>query len=177
VVTSAGPVGITLDAAVTAPREGEPYVRATLGTLARPTNTTTLTAEFYLQTLGSAKPEDHLTTTSLQAFQRNEIWLMGVAYGSVAVSQEITPTVVVNAAVIANLLDPSAFLAPSLSWSVAGNVDVAFGGFVGLGKRPRELTLQDLAVLASGDPSQGTYLGSEFGTYPAVAYGQIRVYF
>lgn len=176
VVTSVGPVGLTSDVAVTLPAVGDPYLRATLGTLWRPTTTTTVTAEAYVQTLGSTKPANHLQTTTLPAFQRNEIWLMGVLYASVAVSQEITPTVSANVAVVGNLLDPSAFVAPSLAWSVAGNVDLAVGGFVGVGKRPRELTPDDLARLAGGDLALD-YLGSEFGTYPGVAFVQVRTYF
>lgn len=176
VVTSVGAVGLSADLAVTRPADGDVYLRGTVGALYRPTTTTTINAEFYVQTLGSTRPANHLQTTTLPQFERNEIWLMGVAYGSVAVSQELTPTLLLNAALIANLFDPSAFVAPSLSWSAAGNVDVIAGGFVGLGKRPRELSLVDLERLAGGDVALD-YLGSEFGTYPAVAYLQVRTYF
>lgn len=176
VVTSVGPVGITSDVAFTVPSTGDPYLRGTVGMLWRPTTTTTLSAEVYVQTLGSTRPATHLKTTTLPAFQRNEIWLMGVLYASVAVSQEITPTLFGNLAVVGNLTDPSAFVAPSLAWSAAGNVDLAVGGFVGIGKRPRELTIDDLTRLAAGDVALD-YLGSEFGTYPAVAFVQVRTYF
>lgn len=176
VVTSLGAVGLTADAAVTVPGVGDPYLRATVGTLVRPTATTTITGEVYVQTLGSTRPAKHLETTLLPEFQRNELWLMGVVYGSVAVSQEITPTVIANAAVIGNLLDPSAFVAPSVSWSAAANVDVVAGGFLGVGRRPRDLTLEDLGALAT-EGAVPTYLRSEFGTYPSSAYVQVRTYF
>lgn len=176
VVTSVGAIGLTSDLAVTLPATGDPYFRGTLGALWRPTTTTTLTGEVYVQTLGSTKPANHLKTTTLPAFQRSEIWLMGVLYASVAVSQEITPTLFANVAVVGNLMDPSAFVAPSLSWSVAGNVDLAVGGFAGIGKRPRELTLEDLTLLSQGEVALD-YLGSEFGTYPGVAFVQVRTYF
>lgn len=180
VVTAIGAVGVTSDAALTLPAGGgDPYVRATLGALLRPTTTTTLTGEVYVQSLGSTRPETHLATTADPHFARNELWLMGVAYAALAVSQEITPTISGSLAVVGNVFDPSAFVSLSLAWSVSDNVALSLGSFAGVGARPDDVTLLDL-IGADGAPKpvdQLTYLNSEFGTYPGVGFAQIRVYF
>lgn len=180
IVTSVGAVGVTSDVALTLPAgDQDPFVRGTVGVLFRPTTTTTVTAEAYLQTLGATKPDDLLATTADPRFARGELWLMGVGYGSVAVVQEITSMVTGSVAVVANVLDPSAFVVPSLGWSVANNVELALGGYVGLGKRPDDVELTDLIGpdLQPLPASELTYLNSEFGTYPGVAFAQVRVYF
>lgn len=174
VVTSVGAVGVTSDVTLTLPAdEADPFVRGTLGAFFRPTNTTTITVEGYVQTLGATSPDELLRTTADPRFVRGELWLMGALYGAAAVSQEITPTINANVALIANPLDPSGFIAPSIGWSVDDNVDVSLGGFVGLGARPDDLEPVDLL----GDPTQLTYLNSEFGTYPGVVFAQARIYF
>lgn len=180
VVTSIGAVGVTSDVTLTLPAQEDvdPFVRGTLGAFFRPTTTTTVTLEAYVQTLGATKPDEMLAITADPRFQRGELWLMGVVYGAAAVSQEITPTLLVNVALIANPLDPSGFLAPSVSWSVDENVDVAIGGFVGVGARPDDIALTDL-LGPNGPlpPGELTYLNSEFGTYPGVVFTQARIYF
>lgn len=180
VVSSVGPVGVTSDVALTLPADDrDPFVRGTLGVLFRPGANTTVTAEAYLQTLGSTKADGLLGTTADPRFQRGEVWLMGVGYLSVAVVQQITPMITGSVAVVGNVLDPSAFVAPSLGWSVASNVELALGGFVGIGARPDDVELTDLIGpdLQPLPASELTYLNSEFGTYPGVAFAQVRVYF
>jgi hypothetical protein len=51
-------------------------------------------------------------------------------------SQELTPLVAGSAAVVANLLDPSALVAPGLSISAADDVTVGLGGYLAVGARP-----------------------------------------
>jgi hypothetical protein len=184
VATSIGPIGVTSDVALTAPRTiGEdpesPFVRGTLGMLWRPGPNTTITAEAYIQTLGATDPDGYIAEASDPRFTRGEVWLMGVAYVAVAASQQITPTLTGSVAAISNVLDPSAFVAPTVSWSVANNVDFAIGGFVGVGARPESIELVDL-LGPDGlpkPPAEQTYLRSEFGTYPGVAFAQARIYF
>lgn len=174
VVTSIGAVGLTTDATFTLPADDQdPFVRAAVGAFFRPTTKTTITLEGYVQTLGATNTDDLLKTTLDPRFQRGELWLMGAGYVAVAVSQEISPMITGSAAAVVNPLDGSAFVAPNLAWSVANNVDVVLGGFVGLGKRPDDVELVDLLVPID----QQTYLGSEFGTYPGVAFAQAKIYF
>jgi hypothetical protein len=179
-VTGVGPVGLHADAAVTVPTGHEaedPFFRGVFGVDGRPTPTTTLAGELYVQTVGSADPADLLVTLSSPRYQRGELWLGGLAYAGLSLSQEITPTLFGNLASFVNLTDGSVFLSPSLSWSVSNNADVAFGGFVGLGRRPEaqapELTddidLEEALLRAVGTRS-------EFGTYPANLFLQVRAY-
>lgn len=176
--TGIGAVGLSGDLAVTLPADDrDPFVRATVGSLFRPTSKTTVMAELYVQTLGSTRPETHLRTTVDPRFQRSEIWLMGVGYAALSVAQELRPTLTGAVAVIGNVLDPSAFLAPSLTWSAADDVSFAAGGFVGLGARPDPLAPTDLiGPLGPVPVDQLDYLNSEFGAYPAVVWVQVRLY-
>src|SRR5690606_15729899 len=134
------------------------FFRGVFGVDGRPSATTTLSGEVYVQTLGSARAGDLFETLASERVRRGELWLGGLAYAALSVNQEITPLLVANVAVIANLTDPSALLAPSLAWSIADEVDAAFGGYVGLGRRPEarpidrdalpvEPTVDDLTVL------------------------------
>lgn len=155
VVTSVGPVGLHGDAALTLPDGGEdPFVRAVAGGMLRPGPTTMVSAEAYLQTVGTADPALYTEKAASERWTSGELWLYGVAYAGAAVRQEVTPVLHVSLATVANLTDPSLFLAPGVSWLVAEEVDVVAGGYVGIGERP---------VLEAPLPS-------EFGTWPAVAY-------
>lgn len=179
IVTSLGGVGLISDITLTAPLGGGAmFVRGTLGVLWKPGPDTTITAEAYLQTLGSSDPDRYIAVASGPRFARSEVWLMGVGYGAIAVSHQITPTLMGSFATISNVLDPSAFLAPSVSWSVADNAVFSVGGFVGIGARPDDIELTDL-IGPNGPlpPEQLTYLNSEFGTYPSLLFLQSRLYF
>jgi hypothetical protein len=178
VVSSVGAVGVHSDVALTLPEEGgDPFVRGVAGSVWRPAADTTLTGELYLQTLGAADPADYLSVATDPRFGRGELWLFGRAYGALSVAQQLTPLISGSAALIANIEDGSAFVAPSLSWNASDNTVVAAGGFVGLGKRPTtvvgDVPLPDGQVLTTEVPQ----LQSEFGTYPAVAFLQVRTYF
>lgn len=181
-VTSVGPVGVQADATVTVPPEGQPFFRGTLGALYRPTATTTLTGEFYVQSLGAGDPTDYFALQTEDRWRRGELWLSGRYYLGLAVSQEITPILHGNLAVIANLADPSMFVAPTLSWSVAGNAEVGFGAYFGVGKRPGEVDAAALLEASLGGATEAEVarlLGvrSEFGSYPHAGFVQVKAYF
>lgn len=166
-VSALGPVGVHADATVTVPNPDldEPvFFRGVVGADGRPTGTTTILGEIYVQTLQDGDTSDLFTTLQTPRYARGEVWLGGLAYAGLSVQQEIVPTLNASLGTFVNLTDPSALLAPSLAWSIADEVDAAFGGYVGLGKRP---TLDGFLPVA----------GSEFGTYPATAFVQIRTYF
>jgi len=171
--TGIGPVGVYGDVAVTIPREDledEVFVRATLGMDGRPTGTTTISGEIYVQTFGTNDPSDLLTILESERAQRGEVWLSGIAYLSTSLSQEITPLVSFQLATITNLTQPSTLILPSVSWSVAGNADLFFGAYLPVGERPseRDITLDNLLPIE---------IESEFGTYPYSAFLQVRTYF
>ncbi len=168
-----GPAGVIGDVAVTVPRDDldEPvFVRATLGMDGRPTGTTTVSAEVYVQSLGSTDPADLLDTLGSERAMRGEIWLAGIAYLGTSLTQEITPLVTFSLSTITNLTQPSTLILPGISWSIAGNADLAAGAYLPVGERPetRTPTLEDPLPVA---------IRSEFGTYPFSAYLQVRAYF
>jgi hypothetical protein len=103
-------------------------------------------------------------------FARGELWAMGQWYLSSAVSQEFTPRLRGDLGAIANLIDGSALVLPSLAISVADDVELIAGGTVGLGKRPSKVGPLDMM---RGDFG----VQSEFGMYPTTVFTQTKVYF
>lgn len=160
VASSIGPVGVHSDAAFTVSSADGNFFRGVVGADWRPTGNTTLSGEFYVQTLGASDPSGYLTFATNDRFARGELWLLGRYYAGVALSQQITPLITGTAAVIANLGDPSMLLVPTIDWSVAENADLGAGAFLGVGKRPDGLTLN-----------------SEFGLYPVTAFVEVKTYF
>jgi hypothetical protein len=141
-----------------------------------------VTGEVYYQSFGAADPEDYLALTATDRFERGEVWAMGRWYAALSVSFELTPLVTGSAFAMANLGDGSFLLGPSLSWSIAGNADLVFGGNVGLGKRPDEMELEDFfhtdfTPLSEAEILDAIPVRSEFGLMPAMVYAQMRAYF
>jgi hypothetical protein len=179
VVSAAGPFGLHGDAALTVPGDEDAYVRAVIGADERPTPKTTLTAEAYVQTFGATDPGEYLEALDDPRFQRGELWQLGQVYAMVGAAQEVTPIVAANLAIIGNLRDPSALVAAGVTWSVADEAVVAFGGYYGLGKRPDtvDFDLVDGELVGPSDAAVAGSVNSEFGLYPAVGYVQVRTYF
>ena len=174
--TSIGAIGAYGDGTVTFADGRDPFVRASVGGLWRPTGTTSLAGEMYLQTIGAADPSDYLQQFSDPRYTRGQLWLMGRGYGALSVGQELTPLLQAGGALIANVEDGSAFLAPNLSWSVSDNAAFALGGFVGLGQRPTS-ELQSFTYGGYPIEVEVPVLQSEFGTYPVAVFSQLKAYF
>ena len=185
VASYAGPVGLHGDVTYTLPDDDEedPFLRAVVGALWMPRGGTSLSGEVYHQTLGATDPDDYLSQLSTERYTRGELWLAGRTYASLALGQEITPLIQSNLAVIANVVEPSALVAPGITVSVSDEVQLALGGFAGVGERPDEGSLEDLldprtGALLEGDAlNEAMGLNSEFGFYPSSAYVQLRAYF
>lgn len=184
-VTGVGPVELHSDATVTVPDpdlDAAVFFRGTFGALWRPFEKSTVSGELYVQTNGATDPGDYLTKQLDPRWTRGELWLTGRTYLGLTWGQEVVPTMSANVALITNLEDPSAFLAPGFTWSVGPNATVGFGAYFGLGPAPGPMELTDL-IGADGVPlSQTELLGvidvkSEFGLYPHSAFVQIKTYF
>ncbi len=156
---AAGPVGLYGDLAVTLTDDGS-EVRGVAGALWRPTDTTTVTGELYGQTFGEAEAEAYFALATDERWTRGDLWLYGHAYAGLSVAQEVTPLVGASALAVVNVLDPSALLGATLTWSAAVDADLAAGVFAGAGKRP-----------------VGVEPRSEFGLVPVIGYLQTRLYF
>ncbi len=213
---SLGPVGIRGEATLTVPdpdapapaldparlrmglaplAQQRPFVRAALGGDWRPTETTTVSGELYLQTNGAADPADYLAQGTGPRYARGELWLVGRAYAGLSVAQELTPIVHASLFSVANLEDPSAMLGASLGWSVADNAELALGSYAGLGPGPRvpqglsaEAEAEATALyLGDGEAaatqyatdwfSVNTQARSEFGMVPVLGFVQMKAYF
>jgi hypothetical protein len=115
-------------------------------------------------------PGDYADAFLNPRFARGEVLFLGRTYAALAVGQELTPLVSASGAVIANLADPSALIAPSVAWSVADDAAVSVGGYVPVGKEPPERA-------GSGEPAALPELPSEFGLYPTALFLSMRAYF
>ena len=62
-----------------------------------------------------------------------------------------------------NLSDPSAFIAPQVAYNIAEDIHLSVGGFVSVGKRPKN--------------GEAPEFQSEFGSYPNLFFSSFRVYF
>lgn len=171
--TALGAVGLHVDATVTVPEdeETEPFVRAVAGVFARPLMRSSLTTEFYMQSLGAERPEDYLEFASSDRYDRGELWLLGRYYASIVWGQELGPLVTANLSSTLNLEDGSAFLGPVLNYSISDEVQAVIGGFFGVGARPKS---PEITSLLLGD---NVDINSEFGLYPSSIFVQTRSYF
>jgi hypothetical protein len=216
---SLGPVGLRLEGSLTRPDpEGEaplldpllatfdqptagalrdPYVRALLGADWKPWEKTFLSGELYLQTLGESDPQLYLPRSSDPHYLRGELWLAGRTYAAIAVQQELRPTLNSGLSLIANLGDPSALAGLNVSWSIADNADLVFGGYAGLGARPGQpdrldpttaaslrlaeaaglLSPREVAQARSAYRFAHTPISSEFGNTPLITFAQLRSFF
>ena len=163
-------------------RADDVFLRGVLGADMQLPKNASISGEFYVQTLGARRPADYVGFSRNKRFGRGELWLMGQTYVAGSFSWEITPLLRPSAAAIISLTDGSFFLSPTLSWSVADEVDVNLGAQIVWGPRPKDVHDGDL-IHADGTPKnqeeiQALYVPrSEFGLYPNTGFVQTRVYF
>ena len=173
VASSIGAVGLHSDVTLTIPdSEEDPFVRLTTGAFLRPFDTSSVTMEYYFQSLGADSAEKYLDFAQSDRYARGELWVMGQHYLSLAWAQEMTALSSASIAFIGNVVDASMLLSPSLSLSVSDDVQLVAGGFVGVGERPKTTSVTE--VLLNPDALQ---VGSEFGMMPGSGFVQLRSYF
>lgn len=137
-----GALGLHGDASLTLPEAEDPFVRAVAGFSAMPEPKGSLSGEVYVQTLGTNEPAQMLALYADPRWERGELWAVGRIYAALSYARELSPLVSANLAVIGNLEDPSAMLAPGLRVSVSDEAELSAGAYVGLGARPQGLALQ-----------------------------------
>ena len=160
-----GPVGVWADVTLTGLKPN-PFVRAVVGAMVRPGPTTMLSFEIYGQRFGTTDQSEYLLMGMGERYGRSELWLSGHLYASVMISQEITPLLSASVVLLGNLLDPSMYVIPTISWSAASNADLSFGLQFGVGERPDE-----------DEENVPRSIRSEFGTAPFTAFLQAGFYF
>ena len=137
-----GALGLHGDASLTLPEDEDPFVRAVAGFTAMPEPKGTLMGELYVQSLGTNDPAEMLALYTDPRWVRGELWAVGRAYAAVSYARELSPLVNASLAVISNVEDPSAMLAPGLRVSVSDEAELSAGAYVGLGRRPEGLALK-----------------------------------
>ena len=119
--------------------------------------------EYHFNGAGGQNPENFLTNLENPAYTRGGVYLLGVHYLAPGVTHQLTPLISFSGQMLFNLSDPSTWIAPQIAYNVAEDIHLSVGGFISLGKRPK-----------NGDSTQ---LRSEFGSYPNLFFSSFRVYF
>ena len=119
--------------------------------------------EYHFNGAGTQKPENLLTNLDRPAYTRGGVYLLGVHYLAPGFTHQLTPLISFSGQVLFNLSDPSTWIAPQIAYNVAEDIHLSVGGFISVGKRPK-----------NGDSPQ---FQSEFGSYPNLFFSSFRVYF
>ena len=120
---------------------------------------------------GASDPDAYLVSATDPRVTQGERWLLGQAYTSLVLTQALSPLVNASLSVITNLVDPSALVGPTLSWSVSDEVSVNLGGYAGAG-------LGLMPDSTSGTTSVPTPdLQSEFGALQWVTFAMMSAYY
>ena len=119
--------------------------------------------EYHFNGAGTDKPDNYLTNLDRSAYTRGGVYLLGVHYLAPGISHQLTPLISISGQMLFNLSDPSTWIAPQIAYNIAEDIHLSVGGFISLGKRPKD---DDL-----------TQLQSEFGSYPNLFFSSFRVYF
>ena len=119
--------------------------------------------EYHFNGAGTQKPENLLTNLDKPAYTRGGVYLLGVHYLAPGFTHQLTPLISFSGQMLFNLSDPSTWIAPQIAYNVAEDIHLSVGGFISVGKRPK-----------NGDSTQ---FQSEFGSYPNLLFSSFRVYF
>ncbi len=119
--------------------------------------------EYHFNGAGAKKTENLLANLDKPAYTRGGVHLLGVHYLAPGFTHSLTPLVSFSGQLLFNLFDPSTWIAPQITYNVAEDIHLSIGGFLSIGKRPK-----------NGDSTQ---FQSEFGSYPNLFFSSFRVYF
>lgn len=119
--------------------------------------------EYHFNGAGTQKPENFLTNLEQPAYTRGGVYLLSVHYLAPGFTHQLTPLISFSGQILFNLSDPSTWIAPQIAYNVAEDIHLSIGGFISVGKRPK-----------NGDSTQ---FQSEFGSYPNLFFSSFRVYF
>ena len=145
------------------PNASDNYLRASVGLDYSFGGETYAFIEYHFSGAGATEPENFLTNLDQPAYTNGGVYLLGVHYLAPGFTHQLTPLISFSGQMLFNLSDPSTFIAPQIAYNVAEDIHLSVGGFVSIGKRPK-----------NGD---STRLQSEFGSYPNLFFSSFRVYF
>ena len=119
--------------------------------------------EYHFNGVGARKPKNYLTNLDTPAYTRGGVYLLGRHYLAPGVTHQVTPLISISGQMLFNLSDPSTWVAPQMAYNIAEDIYLSVGGFVSIGKRPK-----------NGESSE---FQSEFGSYPNLFFSSFRAYF
>ncbi|MYF98027.1 hypothetical protein F4212_02660 [Candidatus Poribacteria bacterium] len=119
--------------------------------------------EYHYNGAGTEKPDNYLDNLNHSAYTRGGVYLLGVHYLAPGLTHQLTPLTSISGQMLFNLSDLSTWFAPQLAYNIAEDIHISVGGFISLGKQPK-----------NDDPTQ---FQSEFGSYPNLFFTSFRVYY
>ena len=119
--------------------------------------------EYHFNGAGAKKPQNYLTNLERSAYTRGGVYLLGRHYLVPGFTRQLTPLISFSGQMLFNLSDPSTFVAPQIAYNIAEDIHLSVGGFISIGKRPKN--------------GESPEFQSEFGSYPNLFFSSFRVYF
>ncbi len=147
-----------------AQREGNDYFRGSVGVDYSFGGKTYGFLEYHFSGAGTSIPADYLANLDSPAYTDGAVYLMGRHYLMPGVVYQATPLISFSGQGIFNLLDSSVVIHPWIEYSIAQDIYVSAGAYIGIGASPEEL-------------STSPEFQSEFGGYPDVYFSSFRIYF
>ena len=150
------------------PFDGEPdaaddYLRTSVGLDYSFGGETYAFIEYHFNGAGARQPKNYLTNLEQSAYTRGGVYLLSRHYLAPGVTHQVTPLISVSGQMLFNLSDPSTWVAPQVAYNIAEDIHLSVGGFVSIGKRPKN--------------GESPEFQSEFGSYPNLFFSSFRVYF
>jgi hypothetical protein len=161
----AGPVGLRCEGNASMPQDApeKGHVQFAAGLDHKWRNSLHLAAEYYYHGNGTMDPWRYVARFINQDLVADPY--VGMHYVGVSLSGEAMPILNLQATVLANLTDPSAYFIPAIIFNAASEVDLLIFGAIPAGK-------------AAGTSSGGLpKIKSEFGTYPLTLSVLARIFF
>lgn len=125
--------------------------------------------EYHFNDAGAGRPGDYIENFSAPAYTDGAVYLMGRHYLAPGIVYQLSPLITLNAQMLFNLGDRSAFLTSQAEYNIAQNIYLAAGAYFRFGRSPQ--TVQSGAIIPT------LRLRSEFGSYPNIFFSAFRVYF
>lgn len=125
--------------------------------------------EYHFNTSGAGESESYIDNILGPAFQEGAAYLLGTHYLAPGMIYRLTPLSTMSAQALWNMTDASLLLAPRFEYSLAEDVFLEAGFYLGLG--------ESASVSNGSDIDFNIRPASEFGLYPDFYFTSFRVYF
>lgn len=156
-VGDVGPLGVHAEGAYTvelrnldvpgAPVEvGEHFFRGVVGVDWKPVDDLVLMLEYHFNGAGTLDPSEYAAKLQGPRAARGEVFGAGMHYAGLSAAYRATDLLGLQAAVLANLRDPSVVLVPSLEYSLEQSVLVRAGASIPIGAAPDVGVFQGLGA-------------------------------